>query len=129
MAAQPGFGGVQQGREHVFVIHRLDEAEMTGGVVIAVQMQLVDLGGDAAHRLAVAVSQEKTGAAMLKIGIVLGLKMEMALQQQRRHPLRIVAIEFERQMMEIMPLLLGLYRDDLNRHLNGHLNRHGAIST
>jgi hypothetical protein len=37
--------------------------------------------------------------------------------------LRIVAIKLEKQVMEIMPLPLGLYRDDFQRLFN----RQGAI--
>ena len=86
LLAQPVFRRLQQRVEHVLIVHRFDEAEMAGGVVIALQMQLVDLGGDAAHRLAAAIGQEEGGAGVLEIGIVLGLEMEFALQQQRRHP-------------------------------------------
>ena len=77
-------------------------------------MQLVDLGGDAPHRRRAPIGQEKGGMGMLEKGIVLGLEVEFALQQQGRHPIGIVPIEREGQMMEIVPLLLGLNRHDFH---------------
>ena len=49
---------------------------------------------------------------MLEIGIVFGLEVELAFQQQGRHPIGIAAIDLEGQVMEVAPLRLGLYRDD-----------------
>jgi len=72
------------------------------------------LANDAAHRLLPAIGQEEGGATMLEIGIVFGLEMKAALQQQRRHPMRVIAINLERQAMEVVPLRFGLYRDDFD---------------
>ena len=87
---------------------------MSGGVLITVQVQLIDLGGDTADRFAIAIGEEKFRRCMLEIGIVLGIEVEFSFQQKRWHPLRITSIKFERQMVEIMPLAAGADRHDFD---------------
>jgi hypothetical protein len=114
LAAQPVFRGRQQRGKHLVIVNRFDEAEMAACVLITFQMQPVDLGGDAPHRLAAAIGQKELGGRVLKEGIVLGREMQLAFQQQGRHPVGIARINAKRQVVEIAPLLFGANRHDID---------------
>ena len=51
--------------------------------------RLVDLGADAADRLAVALGEEVLGLAVLEPGVLLAVEELHPLEDQRRHPLRV----------------------------------------
>ena len=85
---------------------------MAACFLIALQVQPVDLGGDAAHRFIANVGEEKLGRGVLEKGIVLGREVQRALQQQRRHPVGIACVNPRGQVMEIAPLLFGANRHD-----------------
>ena len=78
---------------HAYVVDTLEETEETGVLVVKPVVIPVDDGGDAAHHPAVLPRQKE-----LRFGI--GIKrMLLAVQQllhrdpQRRHPIRIIAVD------------------------------------
>jgi hypothetical protein len=62
------------------VVDRLDEAELTGGIAIALEMQTIHVSRNAAHRPAILQSKKQLGLGMLEEGIALGTKVNAALQ-------------------------------------------------
>ena len=106
--------------------------EVAGAVPVALLHQLVDLCRDPANRFAIAIGQEEGGAGMLEIGIVGGLEMECAFQQQRRDPIGVVTVNAEGQVMEGTPLRFCLYRDDFHRRAHRAvipLKKRGTIAS
>ncbi len=70
LIAQPGFGGLQKGCKGIGVVFGFDHSEKTFIFLIAIQVKLINLGADAAHRLAVAIGHPRLVAGMRKIRIV-----------------------------------------------------------
>ena len=66
--------------------------------------RLVDLGADPPDRLAVALGEEELHLAVLEVGVLLAVEELHPLEDQRRHPLRVVAVEAERDLDEALPL-------------------------
>ena len=56
---------------------------------------MVDLGGDPPDRLAVALGEEVLGLAVLEVGVLAAVEELHPLEDQRRHPLRVVAVQLE----------------------------------
>ena len=85
--------------------------------------RLVDLGADPAHRLAVALGQEELGLGVLEAGVLLAVEELHPLEDQRRHPLRVLAVEPERDLDEALQLAPRPHRPD--RHAcHGGRNLH-----
>ena len=62
--------------------------------------RLVDLGGDPPDRLAVALGEEVLGLGVLEERVLRAVEELHPLEDQRRHPLRAVAMELERDLDE-----------------------------
>jgi hypothetical protein len=60
---------------------------------------------------------------MLKKRIVLRVKMELAFQQQRRHPMRVVSINAKRQVMKITPMVIRLRLNYLHGALSNEIRK------
>ena len=64
-----------------------EEAEMAGGVGVALEMQPIDLGADPPDRALAAECQPVGDLGMLEIGVLLGVEVLQALEHQRLHPI------------------------------------------
>ena len=102
LAAQPVFGGAQQGREHRRVVAGLQQPEITDPLAVRLLVQRVHLRADAADHLVTAPRQPGLPAGVLEQRIA-GRQQLMPLQQQRRHPVRIVPVQTLWQRPESTP--------------------------
>ena len=102
VGGRPLGGGVEQGRGDRGVLDRLEEAEHRVAATLGLVPALVDLGGDPPDRLAVALGDEVLGLAVLEPGVLLAVEELHPLEDQRRHPLRMVAMEPEGDLDEAL---------------------------
>jgi hypothetical protein len=93
---QPPLGGTEQSRRHLRVVDRLEEAEHPVVSPLDLVPAAIDLGGDAPDRLAAALGEEVLGLAVLEPGVLASIEELHPLVDQRRHPLRAIAVETER---------------------------------
>ena len=85
--------------------------------------RLVDLGGDPADRLAVALGEEVLGLGVLEEGVLVAVEELHPLEDQRRHPLRVVAVQAEGELDEALQVAPRADRPD--RHAShGRRNLH-----
>src|SRR3546814_14725188 len=89
----PALGGAQQRREDLEVVLRLQHAEVAGTVVVPFQVGAIYLRGDAADRQAVAQGDPEARLRRLEEGVVARVEVLAPLQQQRRYPRRVIAVE------------------------------------
>ena len=71
---------------------------------MAFEPKAIDLGRDAAGRLAVLESGEELNLGMGEIGILLRIDVLAALEEERRDPLRIIAKHREGNPQENLPV-------------------------
>ena len=78
------------------VVLALEEPEPAPAVVLEALEVVVDLGGDAADRPAVAQREEVLRAAVLEERVLAPVQELLALEDQRRDPVGLVAVQAER---------------------------------
>ena len=100
--AEPALGGGEQALEHRAIVDALDETEMAGRIMVAVEIGAVDLGADAPDGPALAQRQPIGDGGMIEIGIFSRVQMIAALEDQRRDPPRVVGVERERDADETL---------------------------
>ena len=91
--AQPLLRGAHQCREDLWIVDRLQKAEVAGGVPMALEMASVDLRADPADRHAVAVGQPVANLDRPHERILGRIEMIQPLEGQRLHPIRVVGID------------------------------------
>ncbi len=116
VVAQPAFGVLEQGVEDLGPVRRLDRAEEAGGILVAIEVQLVDLGADPADRLTIGAGQPGAPAGMAKERIALRQCLP-PLHVQGRDPVRIVAVEGVRDREKGIQIASITNRDDLDRRV------------
>ena len=99
-SAHPPGRGVDEGPGDLGVVLGLEEAEHAVAAALELVPAPVDLGGDPADDLAVALGEEVLGVGVVEVGVSAPVEELAALEDQRRHPLRIVAAQAERQLDE-----------------------------
>ena len=104
---QPLAGGVKQGGKHRRLVGRFEKAKLAGPVPMTFKTQMVDLGGDAAHRLAVTLGQEKLHLGVLEIRVFFGIEVFEALKIERRHPVGVISIDVEGHIEKGALVVLG----------------------
>jgi hypothetical protein len=72
----------------------------------------LDLGGDPADGRAVALGDEVLGLGVLEVGVLLAVEELHPLEDQRRHPLRVVAMHRERDLDEALEVTAAADRLD-----------------
>ena len=92
LAAEPLFSRIGEGLERLGVIFGLDHSEEAGGIPIALDMQLVYLSADSAHGPQSTVGEPGTVLGVCEVRIA-GGKMPASLNEKRRDPHRVIAIE------------------------------------
>ena len=92
---QPGRCGFEQGGEHRRIVLGLEKTELAHAVLVAFAPQPADLRGNAAHRPCHSVGEEELHLGMLEIGVLLRVQMFEALEIERRHPVRVIAVDRE----------------------------------
>jgi hypothetical protein len=110
LAPCPLGGGAEQSGGHLGVVGRLEEAEHRVAATLVLIPAMVDLDRDAADRLAVALGEEVLGLAVLEVGVLLAVEELHPLEDQRRHPLRLVAVQAEGDLDEALQLALAADR-------------------
>jgi hypothetical protein len=92
MALQPRLGARDQGRGDLGV-GRLEHPPLAGAGADMVEYQSVDLGGDPPDRRPVALGQEKGRLGVLEPGVGARIEQAVHFRLERRHPVRIVAVQ------------------------------------
>ncbi len=90
--AQPLFRDREQGSEGFRMVLRLQHAEKTGGIMVSLQMQLIDLGTDAPYHPLATAGNPGLEFGMPEIG-VLGGKVPFPFDDQWRNPAGIPRIQ------------------------------------
>ena len=86
LLAQPSFGGPEQRRESFLAVFGVQHAEKPGGIAIALEMQVVDLGTDPSDRLARAPGRPCLPSGVLEVWVATGRQVQAALKGQRLDP-------------------------------------------
>ncbi len=71
---------------------------------------MVDLNGDASNRLPVAFGDEVLGFGVLEVRVLLAVEELHPLEDQRRHPLGLVAVQAEGDLDEALQLTAAANR-------------------
>ncbi len=111
-AARPLGGGAEQRGRHLGVVGALEEAEHRVFAALELVPAVVDLGADPADRLAVALREEVLGFGVLEVGVLLAVEELHPLEDQRRDPLRLVAVQPEGHLDEALQVALAANRLD-----------------
>ena len=111
-AAQPVLCGAKQGRNDSWVFVRLQHTEIACGVIVLLQMQLVNLGANATHRLTFAIGNPGAPTGVFK-KMIFGRDLLALHQTQRSNPGRIRRIDAMGQLEKLAHL------PGLGDHLNG----------
>ena len=98
--SEPTLGGLEQGSEHLGIILGLEEAEMAGGIAVALQMQVIDLGADPPDRALVPDRQPVADLGVVEPRVLLGVQVLEALEHERLHPVPVARVERRRQQQE-----------------------------
>ena len=72
LLAQPGLGGGEQAGEDLGIVDGLEQAEVPGRVLVALDVQVVHLRADAADRLGAAIGDPELRAGVLEERVLLG---------------------------------------------------------
>ena len=75
------------------VVLGVEEAEHPVVAALVLVPAVVDVGGDPADDLAVALGEQHLALGVLEPGVLVAIEELAALEAQRRHPLRVVAPE------------------------------------
>ena len=97
---QPTASGFKQRGEDGGIIDGFEKAELANAIIITRAAELANLSRDAAHRPAILLGQKKFGLGMLEIRVLLGVKVFEALQIERRHPMRVIAVDGKGQVQK-----------------------------
>jgi hypothetical protein len=101
-ASEPLFGRFEQRGEQLGIVLRLEEAEVSSRIAVALEMQAVDLGADPPDRLLAPERQPVGDLGMLEIRVLLRIEVLQALEQQRRYPVRVARVEARRHLQELL---------------------------
>src|SRR5207344_3079902 len=91
---------------------RLEEAEHRVVAALVLVPAAIEVGADAADRLAVALGDQELGLAVLEPGVLLAVEELHPLEDQRRHPLLAVAVQAEGNLDEALQLATRAHRPD-----------------
>ena len=97
---EPALGRRRQQREHLGVVHGIEEAELAGGVVVALEMAAVDLGADPADRLRAAPGDPVLDLDRAQEWVLRLVQMIQPLDRERLHPARITGVDGSRHADE-----------------------------
>ena len=111
-------------RGDLAVVDRLEEAEHRVAAALVLVPALVDLGADPADRLAVALGDEVLGLGVLEVGVLPAVEELHPLEDQRRHPLRVVAVEPEGDLDEALQVALACATGRIETPAIGSRNLH-----
>ena len=81
----------------LLVVLTLEKAEQAPLVVLKLVEAVVDMGADPPDRTPVAPGEEVLGLGMLEEGVARRLEPISHIEQERRDPARLVAVEVERK--------------------------------
>ena len=112
LVAGPLGRGTQQRRGDLGVLGGLEEAEHRVAATLGLVPAPVDLGGDTADRLAVALGEEVLRFGVLEERVLAAVEELHPLEDQRRDPLRVVAVQPEGDLDEALQLAPGADRAD-----------------
>ena len=101
-ALQPRLGGLEQRCEHLGIVLALEKAEMPGRIAVALEMEPIDLGADPSDRAVAAQRQPVRDLGMLEVGVLLGVQMLQALEQERLHPVRVARVQPRRHLQKLL---------------------------
>ena len=113
LIAQPVFGGLQQVGEQIAIVTGLQHAEIPDFPVVPLLVEAVDLGADAPDGAAVVPRDPGLPAGMLEKRVFGGQALFL-LEQQRRHPLRVVAVKRPGNLDELIEVPSAGNRLDMN---------------
>jgi len=98
LQAVPVLGRGQQGRRHILIVDAFEEAPAAGQFFVNQVVPVVHHRADGAHQLAAAPRGEQLVARVFIQRILRRVEIGQALLDQRRHPVRVVAMELEREL-------------------------------
>src|SRR3954467_11992399 len=125
--AQPPLGGRGEPAGGVVVVLALEEAEQPPVVPLVVVEVAVDLGADAADRLAAPPGDEQLGVTVVEERVLLAAQELLALEDERGDPLGRVTINAPRKPDEAHQVRAGADRSDVyRRHAGGPYSMPGT---
>ena len=97
-------GGVDQRARHRIVVHRLEEAEEAGALVVKAVVVMVDDRRHRARHRPVAARQEQLNLGVPVERVVFGVELLLEVADQRRHPRVDAPVDDPREVDETAPL-------------------------